>query len=149
MEKSVIELNPIGVIHTSFDGKEKIPRQGIFGKNNDGWVEIFPEYEEGLLGLKDFSHVYFIFNFHKGKGYSLVQVTPHRHKTKGVFAIRSPHRPNALGLTIVRIKNIEGNKIYFSGADMIDGTPLLDIKPYTTDIDCYPDAKSGWLKKTE
>ena len=141
-----IEFSPIGIIHTPFDGKTKIPRQGRFGENNDGVVEIFPEYTEGLLGLESFSHLYLIFHFHQSKGYLLTQITPRHHQIKGVFAIRSPRRPNGIGLTIIRLKKIEGNRIYFTGADMIDGTPLLDIKPYTTDIDSYPEADNGWLK---
>lgn len=143
--KNKIEISPIGLIHTPFDGKEKIPRQGRFGENNDGMAEILPEFTEGLNGLESFSHIYLLFHFHKSEGYLLTQVTPRHHQTKGVFAIRSPRRPVAIGMTIVKLKKIEGNKIYFTGADMIDGTPLLDIKPYTTDIDNYPDAVNGWL----
>ncbi len=144
--KYKIEFSPVGIIHTPFDGKEKIPHQGRFGENNDGWVEIFPEFAEGLNGLESFSHIYLLFHFHLSTDYSLTQITPRHHQTKGVFAIRSPRRPNGIGMTIVKLKKIEGNKIYFSGADMIDGTPLLDIKPYNTDIDSYPDADNGWRK---
>lgn len=145
-ELQKIEFSPIGVIHTPFDGKEKIPRQGRFGENNDGVVEIYPEFAKGLRGLESFSHIYLVFYFHQSEGYRLIQTTPRHHQTKGVFAIRSPHRPNGIGITIVRLKKIEGNKIYFSGADMINNTPLLDIKPYTTEIDDYPEADNGWLK---
>ncbi len=144
--KNKIELSPVGIIHTPFDGKEKIPHQGRFGENNDGWVEIFPEFAEGLNGLESFSHIYLLFHFHLSADYSLTQITPRHHLAKGVFAIRSPRRPNGIGMTIVKLKKIEGNKIYFSGADMIDGTPLLDIKPYSTDIDSYPNADNGWRK---
>ena len=144
--KNKIEFSPVGIIHTPFDGKEKIPHQGRFGENNDGWVEVFPEFAEGLNGLESFSHIYLLFHFHQSADYSLIQITPRHHQTKGVFAIRSPRRPNGIGMTIVKLKKIEGNKVYFTGADMIDGTPLLDIKPYSTDIDSYPDANDGWLK---
>jgi tRNA-Thr(GGU) m(6)t(6)A37 methyltransferase TsaA len=144
--KNKIEFSPIGTIHTPFDGKEKIPRQGRFGENNDGVAEIFPEFTEGLNGLESFSHIYLLFHFHQSGGYMLTQVTPRHHQVKGVFAIRSPRRPNGIGMTIVKLQKIEGNKIYFSGADMINGTPLLDIKPYSTGIDCYPEARNGWLE---
>ncbi len=144
--KNKIIFSPVGIIHTPFDGKEKIPHQGRFGENNDGWVEIFPEFAEGLNGLESFSHIYLLFHFHLSADYSLTQITPRHHQTKGVFAIRSPRRPNGIGMTIVKLKKIEDNKIFFAGADMIDGTPLLDIKPYNTDIDSYPDADNGWRK---
>ncbi|MBN2637709.1 MAG: tRNA (N6-threonylcarbamoyladenosine(37)-N6)-methyltransferase TrmO [Bacteroidales bacterium] len=145
MENQHISLNPIGIIHTPFDKQQKPPRQGRFEPDNEGWVEIFSEYEEGLNGLKDFTHAYFIFHFHLSESYDLIQKTPRHHAEKGVFAIRSPRRPNPIGLTIVRIQRIEGNKIYFSAPDMLDGSPLLDIKPYVSEIDCYQDANNGWL----
>ena len=141
-----VSLEPIGLIHTPFTGKEKLPRQGRFEPENKGWVEVFPEFELGLKGLEDFSHAYLIFHFHLSGDYDLLQFTPRHRVEKGVFAIRSPRRPNPIGLTIVRLDKIEGNRIYFSGPDMMDGTPLLDIKPYTTEIDCYPEADNGWLK---
>ncbi len=145
MEEQQIQFSPIGIIHTPFDGREKIPRQGRFGENNEGWVELFPEFAEGLEGLESFSHIYLIFHFHQSEGFSLKQTTPRHHLHLGVFAIRSPRRPNGIGITIVKLNKIEGNLIYFSGADMIDETPLLDIKPYTSEIDCYGDATNGWL----
>jgi tRNA-Thr(GGU) m(6)t(6)A37 methyltransferase TsaA len=149
MKNKEIIFKPIGIIHTPFkDDKKKIPRQGRFEENNDGYVEIFPEYEEGLKDLEFFSHLYLLFHFHKSNDYDLLQITPRNHNLRGVFAIRSPRRPNALGQTIVKLQKIEGNKIFFTGADMIDGTPLLDIKPYVPEIDYYADAVNGWLKKS-
>lgn len=141
-----ITFHPIGVIHTPFTGNEKLPRQGRFEPENKGWLEIAPELMEGLKGIDGFSHLYLLFYFHRSKGYDLLQVTPRHHIEKGVFAIRSPRRPNPIGQTIVRVEKIEENRIYFWGPDMIDGTPLLDIKPYAVDIDCYPEAENGWLK---
>ena len=145
MENKQIKFSPIGIIHTGFDGSEKIPRQGRFGENNDGWVELFPEFAEGLQGLESFSHIYLLFHFHKSSGFSLVQITPRHHLRKGVFAIRSPYRPNGIGMTIVKLIKIDQNRIYFTGADMIEGTPLLDIKPYTSEIDSYRNATNGWI----
>ena len=146
-EKEIV-FKPIGIIHTPFaDNKIKIPRQGRFGENNDGYAEIFPEFLQGLKDVESFSHLYFLFHFHKSQGWDLLQYTPRHHNLRGVFAIRSPHRPNPIGQTIVKLIKIENNKIFFSGADMLDGTPLLDIKPYVPDIDFYENAVNGWLAK--
>lgn len=142
-----ITLKPIGIIHTDFKTKENIPRQGRLGTNNNGWIEINPELKEGLAKLDAFSHVFLIFNFHQSEGFELTQVTPNHHHEKGVFATRSPHRPNPVGMTIVELEKVEGNKIWFSGSDMLDGTPLLDIKPYAPELDNYPDAKGGTSHK--
>ncbi len=139
-------FEPIGILHTPFkDDKKKIPRQGRFEEGNSGYAEIFPRFAAGLKDVEKFSHLYFLFHFHKSNGYKLLQHTPRNHNLRGVFAIRSPKRPNAIGQTIVKVERVEGNIIYFSGADMIDGTPLLDIKPYVPEIDWYPDARNGWL----
>lgn len=141
MKQNKITLEPIGTIHTDFMTKENVPRQGRLGTNNGGWIEINPEFEEGLDKLNEYSHIYLIFNFHQSEGFQLTQITPNHHRQKGVFATRSPHRPNPVGLTIVTLERVEGNKIWFSGADMLDGTPLLDIKPYFHELDVYPDTK--------
>lgn len=146
MKTQEITFNPIGIIRTPFDGIEKIPRQGRFGNNNDGSVEIFKEFSEGLKDLETFTHAHLIFYFHeKDEDLKLIQYPKGREIPRGVFAIRSPLRPNKIGLTIVKIKSVENNIIHFEGADMIDGTPLLDIKPYVSEIDCYPDAGKGWF----
>ena len=143
-----ITFKPIGIIHTPFDGTEKIPRQGRFAENNDGSIVIFEEYSEGLKDLNTFTHAHLIFNFHKkDEDLKLLQYPKGRDIPRGVFAIRSPLRPNKIGLTIVKIKSVEDNIIHFEGADMIDGTPLLDIKPYVPEIDCYPDAGKGWFQQ--
>lgn len=143
MEQQKITLNPIGIIHTEFKSRGEAPRQGRLGTNNNGWIEINPELVAGLDKLDEFSHVFLIFNFHQSEGFHLTQITPNHHQQKGVFATRSPHRPNPIGLTVVELEKVEGNKIWFSGADMLDGTPLLDIKPYSAEIDIYQDAKGG------
>ncbi len=145
-ESSPIHFHPIGIIHTPFkDDKKKIPRQGRFEEGNHGIVELYPEFTGGLKDVEKFSHLYLLFHFHQSQGYDIVQYTPRHHRLRGVFAIRSPRRPNAIGQTIVKIIKIEENKIYFSGADMINGTPLLDIKPYVPEIDFYKEAVNGWL----
>lgn len=141
MNHYTIALEPIGIIHTDFKTKESVPRQGRLGTNNNGWIELNPKYVEGIDRLSEFSHIFLIFNFHQSEGFILTQITPNHHEQKGVFATRSPYRPNPLGLTIVVLERVEGNKIYFSGADMMDGTPLLDIKPYSPELDIYPEAR--------
>ena len=143
MNQNEITLKPIGIIHTDFKTRKNVPRQGRLGNNNHGWIEINPELVEGLDKLGEFTHIFLIFNFHQSDGFLLTQITPNHHQQKGVFATRSPLRPNPIGMTIVEVKKVEGNKIWFSGADMLDGTPLLDIKPYSAELDIYQDAKGG------
>ena len=146
MTSQNIIFQPIGIIHTPFDGLEKIPRQGRFSKEAAGYAEIFDHYAEGLKDLDSFTHAHLIFYFHlKKEKLKLIQYPKNRDIPRGVFAIRSPLRPNKIGLTIVKITSVEGNKVHFTGADMIDGTPLLDIKPYVPEIDSYPDAGKGWF----
>ncbi len=143
-----ITFKPIGIIHTSFDGKEKIPRQGRFSQEAAGYAEIFDEFAEGLKDLDSFTYCHLIFYFHlKKEALKLVQYPKNRDIPRGVFAIRSPLRPNKIGLTVVKIVSVDGNKLHFTGADMIDGTPLLDIKPYVAEIDSYPDAGEGWFNE--
>lgn len=147
MTNIAIEIVPIGVIHTPFTVDDKLPRQGRFSENTEGYLEINSKYVDGLLDLDTFTHMILIFYFHESKGFRLVQLPSRDKVPHGVFAIRSPYRPTGIGLTTVRIKSIKNNVVEFYGADMIDGTPLLDIKPYFPDIDSYPDAGRGWLGK--
>jgi len=103
-------------------------------------------FERGRSKRVDFIHAHLIFYFHqKNESLKLIQYPKGRDIPRGVFAIRSPLRPNKIGLTTVKIKSVQGNRVYFEGADMIDGTPLLDIKLYVPEIDCYTDAGKGWF----
>jgi len=145
-----IIFKPIGIIHTPFDESDKIPRQGRFADNNEGRAEVNEEFSKGLKDLDTFTHAILIFYFHqKNESLKLLQYPKGRTIPRGVFAIRSPLRPNKIGLTIVKIISVENNSLHFTGADMIDGTPLLDIKPYVPDIDCYPEAGKGWFERNE
>ncbi len=146
MKTKDISMNPIGIINTKFSGKEKMPRQGRFSKETEGYIMLDDKYLDGLLDLVTFSHAILIFYFHESEGFELIQHTKRDKKPHGVFATRSPLRPSSIGLTTVKIKSIEGNILTFYGADMINGTPLLDIKPYIPKIDSYPNANSGWIK---
>ncbi len=135
-QKEII-FKPIGIIHSPFKDRNEIPKQPFEGKDVKAKVEIFPEFLDGLKGLEKFSHIVLLFNFHLSQDYNL-QVVPYREKQiRGVFATRSPHRPNQIGMSIVRLESIESNIINISNIDIIDGTPLLDIKPFIKEMDCF------------
>ena len=145
MEK--IEITPIGVIHTPYREDKDIPIQGRFKDDVEGWIELREEYLPALKDLDGFSHLFLIYHFHRSNQEHL-QGRPYLEKEiHGIFAIRSPHRPNHLGLSVVRLQRIEGNRVYFTEVDMLDGTPLLDIKPYVEHFDHREDVKSGWLDR--
>ena len=139
------QLIPIGIIETLFDNKEWIPRQGRYDPTAKGVAIVKPEFEQGLVSLEQCSYCWLLFYFDRSKTFSLLQVPPKDNKPHGVFSIRSPKRPNAIGMTVVKIDRVENNKIYFTGADMINGTPLIDIKPYVEEIDSVPGAGNGWI----
>jgi tRNA-Thr(GGU) m(6)t(6)A37 methyltransferase TsaA len=110
-------------------------------------VVISPEYQEGLQDLEGFSHLFLIYHFHLSQQYNL-KVTPFLDvTTRGVFATRAPARPNPIGLSVVRLERIEGNTLFILDVDVVDGTPLLDIKPYVPAFDAQPGARSGWLSE--
>jgi tRNA (adenine37-N6)-methyltransferase len=133
MNTAKITFQPIGIIHTPFKEKEEIPRQPYMDSGTKGTIEIFPDFIEGLEGLKPGSKIVLIFNFHQSQGYNLKVVPYKQTELKGVFATRAPHRPNSIGLSIVDFDKIENNLLYISNIDMLDGTPLLDIKPFIED----------------
>lgn len=141
-----IVFHPIGHIQTDFDGKQHIPRQGTFSQNTKGVAVLKEEFMSGLASLETFSHCWILFHFDRSENYSLLQEAAVDRSVHGVFSIRSPKRPNPIGMTVVKIDRIEHNKIYFTGADMINGTPILDIKPYVEEIDCIKNAGKGWLQ---
>ncbi|MFO7891729.1 MAG: tRNA (N6-threonylcarbamoyladenosine(37)-N6)-methyltransferase TrmO [bacterium] len=142
-----ISLNPIGTIHTPFDTPRGVPIQGALRQDIEGEVEIFPEFQSGLKDIDGFSHLILIYYFNLVKGYTL-QATPFLDNTlRGVFAIRGPRRPNPIGFTVVKNLGVEKNRFKIAGVDMVDKTPLLDIKPYFSGIDSHPDASTGWMKE--
>jgi len=142
-----IEYNPIGVIHSPFKKAEGMPIQPAGAAGVEGTVEVFPEFVEGLKDLEGFSHIYLIYHFHQSNGYSLM-VTPFMDTAlRGVFATRAPRRPNAIGISVVRLKGIEGGILRIENVDVLDNTPLLDIKPYVPDFDDHPADSTGWLAK--
>ena len=141
-----IIYKPIGIIHTLFKSIKGTPNQPTAGKNVEGIIEIQPEYIEGLDDIGGFSHIILIYHFHLSVGYSL-RIKPFKHDhLRGVFATRSPRRPNPIGMSIVRLVKVEGGTIYIKDLDIVDGSPLLDIKPYIPD-DSQKAERVGWLSE--
>ena len=144
--KRSVELTVIGRISTAHAEISNMPIQSSGASGQKGLVELFPEFAEGLTDLDGFSHLILLYNFHRQNGYKL-KVKPFMDDVEhGVFATRSPKRPAAIGMSIVKLVKVEGTKIYFEGADMLDGSPLIDIKPFFRAFDNRPDAISGWLE---
>ncbi len=141
-----IAYRPIGIIRTPFKDIVGTPHQTTAGKGVEGVVEIEPEYVEGLSDLQGFSRIILIYHFHLSANYSL-KIKPFRHNhIRGIFATRSPRRPNPIGLSIVRLVKIDGRKLYVKDLDVVDGTPLLDIKPYIPN-DNRKVLRIGWLSE--
>ncbi len=144
-EKHTLESKPIGIIHSSYTNTVAAPYQGY--KSEDiSRIEVFKEFEEGLKDIEGFSHIIVIFWFHKSQGYHLLVKTPWDDVLHGLFATRSPHRPCPIGLTVVELVARQNNILRVKGLDAIDGTPVLDIKPYIISTDEGIDVKSGWLE---
>ncbi|CAG1772876.1 tRNA (adenine(37)-N6)-methyltransferase [uncultured bacterium] len=144
--ESVI-LKPIGVIRSPFTDVKSMPIQPVSENSAAGRIEIFPEFAAGLTDVEGFSHVILLYHFHRSQTYSL-SVTPYLDtEPRGLFATRAPNRPNPIGLSLVRLVRIEGSHLHVENIDVLDGTPLLDIKPHVPEIDCAPGARIGWLEK--
>lgn len=140
-----IELKSIGIIHSPYKTKEDVPMQP-FRSEDEGEIKIFKKYEEGLKDIDGFSHIVILFIFHRSKGYSL-QVKPFvDDRLRGLFATRHPNRPNAIGISTVRLLGRKKNILKIKGMDVLDGTPLVDIKPYVPRFDEKEEAKFGWLE---
>lgn len=140
-----MEFKPIGVIHSPYKSHEEAPIQPIFS-DAIGEVEVFPEYKDGLKDLDGFSHIILLYHFHRSDGYSL-HVKPYLDDTpRGLFATRAPRRPNPIGLSIVKLVEIKDNVIRVEGIDALDGTPLLDIKPFVHEFDSKEKLRMGWLE---
>ena len=139
-------IQPIGIIHSPFKFLEDMPIQPGGALEMTGTVVVDDQYRVGLADLEGFSHIYLLYCFHQAKRTSLT-VTPFMDtQPRGVFATRSPLRPNHIGLSIVEIAAIAGNIVTVRGIDVLDGTPLLDIKPYIAAFDTVGPSRSGWMK---
>ena len=141
-----IKYKPIGVVHSPHKEPKGTPIQPAAAKGIIATVEIFPEYVEGLKDLEGFSHVILIYHFHLSKRASL-SVKPYLDtEPHGVFAMRGPSRPNPIGISAVRLIGIDDNILGIEGVDIVDGTPLLDIKPYVPEFDAREVERIGWLE---
>ena len=144
-----ISYQPIGTIHSPFEGIEKVPIQPAAASGIRGTVEVFAEFATGLQDVHGFSHIILLYHFHRVTQVRLTVVPFLDKEPRGVFATRAPSRPNPIGLSIVRLLGIEGNLLHVENVDVVDGTPLLDIKPYVPAFDHNEVERTGWLETTE
>jgi len=142
-----IEFKPIGIIHSPFTQPEGMPIQPSGATGVKGTVEIFEEYREGLKDLSGFSHIILLYHFHRSKGFNLTAVPFMDTQPRGLFATRAPKRPNPIGFSIVKLNTIENEVLYIENVDILEGTPLLDIKPYVPEFDQQINVQTGWLEK--
>lgn len=144
-----IEYQKIGLIHSPFKNIREMPIQSVGASGIKGIVEVFPAFTEGLKDVEGFSHIILLYHFHQIKE-SMLLVTPFLDsQPRGVFATRAPKRPNPIGLSVVKLDGIEGNILHVENVDILDGTPLLDIKPYVPEFDNHPADRVGWLEKAK
>ena len=141
-------VRAIGIVRSPFSEAHQVPR-GLGAKHEEaGFLEILPEFEAGLKDIEGFSHLYVLWFFDRSQGYELVGTPPCDTRPHGVFATRSPYRPSPIGLTVVRLLGREGNRLRVRGVDMLEGTPILDIKPYLSNVP-ESELKRGWLAEAE
>ncbi len=140
-------FTPIGIIHSPFKEPKAMPIQPTGGKDIEGKVELFDEYVEGLKSLDGFSHIILIYHFHLSKEFSLTVIPYMDETSRGVFATRASSRPNSIGISVVKLEKIEKNILHIKNVDIVDGTPLLDIKPYVAQFNSEEESKIGWLEK--
>ena len=140
-----IHFEPIGTIHTPFKKGTAVPIQPRYGRGVEGTVEVRPEFAEGLADLDGFSHLILLYHFHLAGPYQL-KVRPYLDtELRGVFATRAPRRPNGVGLSVVRLLGVDGSILKVCDLDIVDGTPLLDIKPYMPSFEPSDELRIGWL----
>lgn len=140
-----MDIEPVGVIHTPFHSKEECPIQPVYAADSAGEVEVFPEFAAALTDIEAFSHLYLIYRFDRAGEVELVRPTFLDDTPHGVFASRHPCRPSGIGLSIVELVARRENRLTVKGVDMLDGTPLLDIKPYIRRFDAIDSASDGWV----
>ncbi len=143
----MIEMNPIGIIHTPFRKLEGMPIQPAGAVGVKGTVEVFEKFQAGLKDLDGFSHIILLYIFHRSHGFKLEVVPFMDTQPRGLFATRAPKRPNPIGLSTVQLDKIENGNLHVQNADILDGTPLLDIKPYVPEFDNQARIRSGWLER--
>lgn len=142
-----MQISPIGVIKTPFNDLKGMPIQPSGARDIQGTIEVNPEYEQGLRDIEGFSHIILLYHFHKSTGYDLI-VTPFLdNKERGLFSTRAPRRPNPIGLSIVELMGRQGPRIFIKGIDVVNNTPLMDLKPYVPEFDTRAVTSLGWLEK--
>ena len=141
-------MRPIGFVRSPYSETAQVPKGFGAQHEAEGTIEILPEYEPGLTDIEGFSHLYVIWVFDRSDGCELLGTPPTDTKPHGVFATRSPRRPNPIGLTVLKLVRRDGPKLQVVGVDMLDGTPILDIKPYLSNIP-ESDLQRGWLGEAE
>ncbi len=146
MDEEII-MKPIGIVRSPYKQAKDMPIQGKFKSDIKAYIELKEQYVPGLKDLEGFSHFIIVYYFHKSQKETLQSKPFLEDEVHGIFAIRSPHRPNHIGISIVKLESIEKNKIHFSQVDMLDGTPVLDIKPYVKHFDSRDNVRCGWLDK--
>lgn len=144
-----IRISPIGIIRSSLTEPKGSPIQPVFAENSEGVIEVYEPYREGLKDLEGFERIWLLYWFNRSGQYRLL-VKPYMDTVeRGLFATRAPSRPNSIGLSSVRLLRIEDGRIYISDVDILDGTPLLDIKPYVSRFDCFDVERCGWVDKVK
>lgn len=149
--KDILELRPIGVLRAPHREKLEAPRQPRVASKIEGQVHLHPgrNLEHAIEDLEGWGHLWLLFWFHLNEGWRPKVLPPRSQRRRGVLSTRSPHRPNPIGLSVVKLERIEGLILHVSGVDMVDGTPILDIKPYVPYTDAIPDARSGWMESPD
>lgn len=141
-----VVLEPIGVIHSPFQTLEGMPIQPTGAAGVEGSVEVFEAYRPALDDLEGFSHIYLLYHFHMSQGYDLHVVPFMDSVERGLFSTRAPKRPNPIGLSIVALEAVSDGFLHIRNVDVLDGTPLLDIKPYAPQFDAQEEVRTGWLE---
>ena len=145
----MIELKPIGIIHTPFTKPQGMPIQPKGAAGICGTIELFDEYHAGLKDLDGFSHIILLYHFHRSHGFNLQVVPFMDSELRGLFATRAPKRPNPIGISVVQLDKIENGVLHIQNVDIMDGTPLLDIKPYVPEFDSPQNIRTGWLEQAK
>lgn len=144
----MFNMRPIGAVRSPYTETSQIPKGPGAKHEAEGVLEILPEFEAGLRDIEGFSHLFVIWVFDRNEGYSLIATPPTDNRPHGVFATRSPRRPNPIGLTVVQLLGREGRRVRVRGVDMLEGTPILDLKPYLSSVPAEK-IRRGWLAEAE
>ena len=140
-----VVLRPIGIVRSPFRYVHDAPRQAALGSGGEGTIELRRGMQNCLRDLRGFDRIWVLFHLRYARGWKEMVRPPRDTEKRGVLSTRSPHRPNAIGLSCVRVRDVRGRRIEITGHDLLDGTPVLDVKPYLPYCDAHPDASAGWV----